>query len=364
VTEESTTEPFNHLWRGHLRTLRARVARAIRPTEPAPSEPWETVIDDPVVGAVRLTGRLQVPPGSRAIAVLVHGLGGCAESDYLVRMARAIHDQAGVRPRADGEPLACLRLNLRGSDRQGEDYYHAGLTADLRGALASPALAGFETVYLVGYSMGGHVALRYGTEAESVDLPGEPSTSDGGIDPRVAAIAAICAPLDLARTGRVMDQPGFWIYRRYLLSNLMEIYRAVAARRPVPTPVEEAARIRLFRAWDDRIVAPRHGFADAADYYARASVGPRLERLCVPSLLVAAEDDPMVPASTVRPVLGELGALARSALQVRFMPTGGHMAFPGEIDLGLEQAHGAPNDLESQLLAWLRDPRWRGGAGA
>jgi len=352
VSEEPATEPFNHLWRGHLRTLRARLARAIRPTEPAPSVPWETVLEDPQVGSVRLTGRLQAPPGSRAIAVLVHGLGGCADSDYLVRMARAIHDRAD-RPGAGDEPLACLRLNLRGSDRLGEDYYHAGLTADLRGALASPALAAFETVYLIGYSMGGHVVLRYGTEADSVDLPGKSSSSDGGIDPRVAAIATVCAPLDLARTGQVMDQPGFWIYRRYLLANLMEIYRAVAVRREVPTPVEEAAHIRVFRDWDDRVVAPRHGFADALDYYARASVGPRLGRLRVPSLLVAAEDDPMVPASTVRPVLDEVA----TDLQVRWVPTGGHMAFPGEIDLGLTPTHGAPNDLESQLLAWLRDPR-------
>ena len=74
--------------------MRARLARAIRPTEPAPSDPWETVLDDPEVGPVRLTGRLQAPPGSRAIAILVHGLGGCADSDYLVRMARAIHDRA------------------------------------------------------------------------------------------------------------------------------------------------------------------------------------------------------------------------------------------------------------------------------
>ncbi len=348
MSEEPEAEPFDHLrpsWRGHLRTLSARVARAIRPTEPPPSEPWQAVVDDPKVGPVRLTGRLQVAPGSRALVLLVHGLGGSADSDYLVRMARAIHDQRG-------EPLACLRLNLRGSDRLGEDYYHAGLTADLRGALASGALAGFDTVYLLGYSMGGHLVLRYGTEAGSVDLPG--AEDGGGIDPRVAAIAAVCAPLDLGRTGRVMDQPGFWIYRRYLLSNLMEIYRAVAARRAVPTPVDEAARIRVFRDWDDRIVAPRHGFDDALDYYARASVGPRLGRLSLPALLVAAEDDPMVPAATVRPVLDALPDLGR--LRVRWMPTGGHMAFPGETDLGLASSHDAPNDLESQLLAWFRDP--------
>ncbi len=304
------------LWRGHFRTLRARVRRAVRPEEAPPSVPWETVLDDPDVGPVRLTGHLSRPPGASAAVVLVHGLGGCADSGYMPRAALAA--------RAAG--LASLRLNLRGSDRRGEDYYHAGLTADLRAAVSSPELAAFDTVYLLGYSMGGHLTLRYATENGALR------------DPRVEAVAAVCAPLDLASSGRVMDRPAFWIYRRYLFANLMEIYRAVAARRPVPIPVEEAERIRTFREWDDRIVAPRHGFADAEDYYARASVAPRLDRFggrAPRSLLVVAEDDPMVPAATVRPALEG----RETGLRVCWVPSGGHIAFSER--------------LEPRVLRWL-----------
>jgi hypothetical protein len=267
-------------------------------------------VEDPDVGPVRLTGYLTRPEDARDVIVLVHGLGGCADSGYMPGAARAA-SEAG---------LASLRLNLRGSDRLGEDFYHAGLTEDLRAAVASPELAGFDRVFVLGYSMGGHVALRYGTE------------NGDRLDSRVEAVAAICAPLDLAASGAVMDRPAFWVYRRYLLRHLLEIYRAVAARRPVPIPVEEAERIRLFREWDDRIVAPRHGFESAADYYARASVGPRLDRFGRPdrsdrsgprALLVVAEDDPMVPAETVRPALEG----RETGLRVRWVPSGGHIGF-------------------------------------
>lgn len=329
------------LWRAHVRTVGARLARALRPPAAPAWEEWSTTVEDPKMGAVRLTGRLTPAAGTRSVVLMVHGLGGCSESGYLVTAAWAAAE-AG---------LASLRLNLRGSDRLGEDYYHAGLTADLRAALASPELDRFDTVYLLGYSMGGHLALRYGTETAE------------GVDSRVVGIAAVCAPLDLAATGRVLDRPAFWIYRRYLLANLVEIYREVAARRPVPIPVEEAARIRRFREWDDRVVAPRHGFESAEDYYRRASVGPRLGRLKVPTLLVSSEDDPMVPAQTVRPVLAKEGAAA--AMEVRWVPGAGHIAFPDAVDLGFGTGGNGRGDgdagrgdagedrLERQLFSWL-----------
>jgi predicted alpha/beta-fold hydrolase len=226
--------------------------------------------------------------------------------------------------------LATLRLNLRGADRSGEDYYHAGLTDDLRAALASPALAAYDRVAVLGFSLGGHLALRYATEEH---------------DPRLRAVAAVCAPLDLAVGGRLIDRPAYWVYRRYLFAHLMEIYAAVARRRRVPLPVEEARRIRTFLDWDTRIVAARHGFRDAADYYARVSVGPRLERLAVPALLVAAEDDPMVPPGAVLPVLAGRAV----PLELRWVPNGGHMAFDAGLDLGFA----GPLGVEGQVVAWL-----------
>ena len=154
-----------------------------------------------------------------------------------------------------------LRLNLRGADRRGDDFYHGGLTADLHGAMASSALQGFEAVAIVGYSLGAHTVLRYATEA---------------IDRRVRAVAAVAPPLDLAAGQRALDRRGARIYRRYVLDHIKEIYREVAARRPVPVPVAEAERIETLWDWDDVVISARYGFAGAADYYARASVGPRL----------------------------------------------------------------------------------------
>ena len=97
------------------------------------------------------------------------------------------------------------------------------------------------------------------------------------------------------------------------------------------------------------------GFADAADYYARASVGPRLGRLRVPALEVAAEPDPMVPPRAIRPALERAGATSR--FEMRWVRRGGHVAFPRSVDLGLGSAGG----LAEQLLGWL-DQRARGAA--
>lgn len=305
----------------HLWTIAPRLRHGFSPVRLPESRPWETVIEDPQAGPVRLTGRLRGVPESEEVLVLVHGLGGGTDSHYM----------AGGVAAAEALGLSCLRVNLRGADRLGEDFYHGGLTADLHAALASDPLARYRRIYVLGYSLGGHVALRLGTE-------------EG--DPRLAAVAAICSPLDLGRSVVEIDAPALWVYRRYLLSTLKSIYAAVAARRPVPLPVEAAARIRTIREWDDRVVAPRHGFAGADDYYTRASVAPLLPRLRVPALLVNSEHDPMVPARAVRPVLES----PPPGLEVRWIPGGGHVAFPRQLNPGLADGVG----LDVQVVGWMR----------
>ena len=138
-------------------------------------------------------------------------------------------------------------------------------------------------------------------------------------------MAALCAPLDLSLSQQAIDSPVRWPYRRYLMSSLIDIFAAVSARRPQKLTAAQAARIRTIREWDDLVVAPRHGFADAADYYARASVAPRLGDLRVPALLVNSEGDPMVPARPVRSVLRPA-----PRLEVRWVAGGGHVSLsPG-----------------------------------
>ena len=306
---------------GHLWTLAPRWL----PRQPPPeSRDWSLDLEDPRLGRVRLTGRLRREPGSTALVVIVHGIGGCAEALYAQRAA-------GAASRAG---LSSLRINLRGCDRRGEDYYHAGLSGDLHRVLQAPEVRGYDSLFLLGYSLGGHVALRY---ASGVDV-GAPVS-------QLRAVAAICAPLDLELCNRAIDSPRLWPYRRYVLGNLMQIYSAVAKRREVVLPVEQAAKIRTLREWDTQVVAPRWGFAGASDYYRRASVAPHLGAIEIPALLVAAQKDPMVPARTLRPVLEG----RNHTLKVAWIEKGGHVAFPADFHLGVE----APQGLENQVLAWL-----------
>jgi predicted alpha/beta-fold hydrolase len=304
---------------GHLWTVGGYLRRRWQTVTPPRARVWGTQIDDPRVGSVHISGQFTELDEDGPLLLVVHGLGGCSESTYVVRAATC----------AVAEGLSCLRINLRGADRSGEDVYHAGLTADLHAAAASPELARFHQILVLGYSLGGHVALRFAVETS---------------DPRVRAVVAVCSPLLLAAGARAIDSPAAWIYRRYLLANLVECYEKVAARKPVPAPLAEVRRLRKIEQFDDLVVAPRHGFTDAQDYYAQASVGPVLDALARPAMLVASESDPMVPPAAVRPILD-----GRPPLEVKWVEGGGHLGFDSRLDLGIEGAKG----LEGQVLAWL-----------
>lgn len=305
---------------GHLWTVGPFLADAVRPPREPSARPWETCLDDPRVGRVRLTGRLHVPDRARALLVVVHGLGGSVASSYMIRAAHA----------AAAEGLATLRLNLRGAPRDGEDIHHAGLTADLVAALASPELARFEQVLLLGYSLGAHLVLRYSSEEH---------------DHRVRGFAAVCAPVDLDRSAQEMDRASRLPYRRHLLRALVEIYASVHLRRPGPVTVAQARTIRTLREWDTRVVAPRFGFDSAEDYYRRASVAPRLGGIERPTLIVQAAHDPMVVAESARSPLER----ASANVDVRWVDRGGHVAFPNDVSLGVA----GPLGLEPQIVRWL-----------
>ncbi len=313
--------------RGHLWTLQPFLQHVVNPLAPPPSRHFRTYADDPAFGPIRLTGRLHERP-SEDLVLVVHGLGGSVGSHYAVQAAQA----------AQRLGAACLRLNLRGADRSGEDFYHAGLTEDLHAAVTSPELSRWSRILVLGYSLGGHVALRYAAE---------------GADPRVRAVAAVCPPIDLAKGAYEIDQRARAIYRRKLLGGLKDMYERVAVRRKVPLPLAQARAIQRIQDWDDAIVAPRHGFQSAQDYYQRVSVAPLLHQIEMPALVVAAKHDPVVISRTVRDWLDRA-----HTIRTVFVTQGGHVGFPPGLNLNL----GYPGCVEDQVIAWLRDAGRVGGS--
>lgn len=303
---------------GHAWSLWPTLRHRVVPVAAPDSVPWSAPAPSDV-GEIRLSGRWSAEPCTVAVVVL-HGLGGNPERPYCRRAARAIQ--------AHG--WSCLRLAMRGADGRARDFYHAGLTADLDVALSSPVFDDYERIVLLGYSLGGHVVLRYASERP---------------DPRVRAVAAVCSPLDLDRAAVHLDGHAWPLYRRHVLEGLLAMYREVATKRPVPTPPEELQGVDSIRTWDALTVCPRWGFGSPEEYYATQSAARVLRYLHVPSLLVVSRQDPMVPIADIEASIGDANPL----LEVRRVGAGGHVGFPAALDLGED----APRGLERQVLRWM-----------
>ena len=213
-------------------------------------------------------------PAARPLVVLIHGLTGCEDSAYMRASARFWLKRGH----------AVLRLNLRGAGPSRptcRDQYHAGRTEDLRRALAllDPALLAPGLV-LMGYSLGANMLLKY--------------LGEEGTEAPCRAAISVSAPIDLAATSVAFHRPRNRVYLHYLLSRMKAESLATGAM----LNIQERARIRAARSvreFDDHFVAPRNGFADADDYYARCMALPFLAAIRVPTLVVHALDDPWIP---------------------------------------------------------------------
>jgi predicted alpha/beta-fold hydrolase len=232
--------------------------------------------------------------------------------------------------------VSCLLVSLRGAALDGVDFYHAGLWSDLEVILRSKLLAGAQRRLLLGYSLGGHLALGLAAHRPKF----------------VDACVAVCSPLDLDAGATALDTLRPAIYRRHVLDGLKEMYRATATTGAAPTSAAAVARVTTVRAFDSLTIVPRFGFDSVEDYYARASVGPLLPSLQAPCMYVQAVHDPMVPPRSTDPSL----AAASSALTVVRVDRGGHVGFPSSFRLdahdGPALSH-APSGLEAQCVAWL-----------
>jgi hypothetical protein len=82
--------------------------------------------------------------------------------------------------------------------------------------------------------------------------------------------------------------------------------------------------------FDDVFTAPHFGFEGADDYYYRVSSMRVIDRVCVPTLIVASKDDPFVPWE---PFVDRRVTRNRN-IKVELTDHGGHCAFVAEAGGG------------------------------
>jgi uncharacterized protein len=255
----------------------------------------------------RLTGALSMPDGGgthKRLMVLIHGLSGCEESPYMLESARHFA--------AIGHPV--MRLNLRGSvptQPHCQEHYHAGRDEDLAAVLdqlgSHPAAAG--GFVLMGFSLGANMLLTF--------------LARRGRDYPVRAAVSVSAPIDLAATAERFLQPRNRLYHFWILRHMKR--DALAARGLGSRQASTIRTARTIYEFDDRVVAPRNGFAGAQDYYRQCSAAGFLSEVRVPTLVIHAIDDPWIPA---RGYL-DVDWSANRSLAVLLPERGGHVGFHG-----------------------------------
>ena len=238
--------------------------------------------------------------------LIVHGLEGSSKSPYVQNLLAEIARR--------GWRAAVLNMRMcSGEPNRVKQTYHSGKTEDLDFVVRELAKDHpEEKMYLVGYSIGGNIVLKWlGEQGEKAA-------------PTIAGAAVVSVPYDLARSVERMDR-GFnrEVYTRLLLKRLLKKLDAKKKIFPEAIHYNRLARCKTFTAFDNEVTAPLNGFKDANDYWRKSSCQPWLKSVKVPALLIHAEDDPFFPGSLLP--LEEIRA--SEFLKALISSHGGHLGF-------------------------------------
>lgn len=252
---------------------------------------------------VRLQGFLNLSTGPRrGLVVLLHGWEGSAHSSYILSV--------GSQLLAAG--FSVYRLNFRDhgdSKSLNEGLFHSCRIDEVVGAVhgvREMSGAGFFAV--VGQSLGGNFALRVAARAESA-----------GID--IDRVIAVCPVLKPHSTMNALDS-GLWVYRRHFLNR----WRYSLAEKATAFPhLYQFGDLRRFSTLTDTTAffVEHYTEFDTLDQYLSgyAITGDVLANLTVPSRIILASDDPVIPVSDLENIS------MPEALRVTLADRGGHCGF-------------------------------------
>jgi len=272
-----TIPAFQPLWwlrGGHAQTLAAAYWPQRLPDYQA--LPRRVELDDGDVVIVHDDCPVGWKPGG-ITALVMHGLSGCHLSPLMVRLAAKLTAR-GVR---------VFRLDLRGCGAGvglARRPYHAGRSDDVAKAVeAIGAWCEASPLVVIGVSLSGNILLKFLGEAPE------------RVPSFVMRAVAVNPPIDLARSIATLSGPVNRWYDRHFVTALHRQLDEHSRRMPdAPMPTVRL-QTRCLYDFDDWYTAPVSGFANAATYYKQCSAAQFVSRIRVPTVVLTAQDDPMIP---------------------------------------------------------------------
>lgn len=235
------------------------------------------------------------------VVLLVHGLCGSHQSRYVVRIASKLFAR-GVRT---------FRVDLRGCGagvQLARTSTHCGRYTDLEPPIVRIGeLSPGSPLSVVGFSLGGALALNLAAS--------RPTAANWH------RVVAVCPPVDLFAVEELLKRP---LNRRYDQYFARRLWKKVIdrSRQVAGAPsVDHLPRPRKLREFDEQYTVPLGGYRDADDYYEQTSAVGRLPRIELPTRIIAAANDPIVPIAPL--TTAQLGP----HMHLLATGCGGHLGF-------------------------------------
>lgn len=239
------------------------------------------------------------------VLVLVHGLEGSSASNYML----------GMGEKAWQRGFHVIRLNQRncgGTERLTPTLYNSGMSSDYRAVFDELSSGdGFSRIFFAGYSMGGNLVTKMAGEFGDA------------VPAALGGVVAVCPAINLGACADELERRNNYFYQRHFVAGLMSRYARKVELFPQRYSRNGFARIRTVREFDDAITAPQFGYSDAQEYYEAAGAKCVIDKIRLPLLLIAAQDDPFVPFEATR----ASGVEKNPAIVFNAPEHGGHCGF-------------------------------------
>jgi predicted alpha/beta-fold hydrolase len=248
------------------------------------------------------SGHTEPAAGERQLAVLLHGWEGSSDSMYVLSLSSHLF--------AHGCDV--FRLNFRDhgpSHHLNQDIFHSCRIAEVLGAIRRiQQMFPQHRLTVAGFSLGGNFALRVAAQAPAAGI-------------RLQQAVGICPLLQPHSTMNVLES-GAYVYRKYFINKWKHSLRLKQQLFPELYDFRTILAQHSIKAMTELLVKRFGEFPDLDAYlHAYAITGEALANLQIPSHILFALDDPIVPAR-------DLGDVARTDyLQITALPRGGHCGF-------------------------------------
>lgn len=240
---------------------------------------------------------------SKKAVILCHGLEGASDRTY---NNTAAHDflQNGYSVFAWNNRSCSGEMN-----RLLQLYHHASIE-DLAVVVNFVQQKKYESIYLVGFSMGAAQVLNYFGRVKLPDT--------------VKAAVAVSVPIELKDSAESLKRGFNRVYLKNFIRKISPKLAAKAQQFPEALNWNFLQHIQSFDEIDAHYTAPVHGFSSKADYYTQASPSYSLDGIERPVLIVNAWDDPFLGEHCFPKKIAQQSV----NLFLEIPKSGGHCAFP------------------------------------